>query len=1084
MNNFFALITKNICVSLSLLALIVLVSDSIVTAQPLDQSNMVIVTTPTDYVDPNDGVVTLREAMIIAHTGGVTENDEQIDANEKVFIDLSNIRGTILLYSPLPRIDKDIEIFGDSSLNLTINGNDQHRIFFVYKGTLTLSNVILRKGRAQGGKGGNQYQFPGGGGGGMGGALFVNQYGKALCSNVHFVENTAKGGNAGKRDDYYFGSYGAGGGFFGDAESGNGGSGGYLGDEGKGGDYTTTAGSQHGGFGGGGGQYKTIKNNRSYEYGGNGGFGGGGSAGNYYSGKSGGFGGDSSWSEYHHSLAGGGAGLGGAIFVREYGEFEASNCMFNNNHAEGGSGAYYSSLLEGIPGQGKGGALFVHNTNATAYLKDCSFSGNEAQDASGNFVSNYEHQDNNDFYGANFPVIPCVTSILLDQYPPVSSTEISYVVEFDVDVTGVDVTDFGFETDDENDTHVTVVEAIDSHTYRVTVQHTRPRGFVTLKLIDDDSIRDIERNYPLGFTGEGNGDFIGETCYFHPTVVIESVLPITGDLKDYGDKILHGIELGVATNYIVNSATPQAIWKFNSRDNQGDTSMAEALVADANTNNDVIAIFGGAVSDNTIPMAELCQSHQIPLFSPTSTSTLLTDIDFTIKPIPLDNYQIDAIYYILEEYVYSNHSGGFAIIAEDSDYGKGFLELADKNPGKYEGSYLFPSNSLDTEDAFEFLKEMYTINGIYAVVLAVYEDDAIALLERLESNEDGILTNLTYIFTDSATTDKTIDNRYLPSNLAFYGITPIVPNTLPVQSFANEYRTAYGSDPEWFSYYAYDAVAAFSEAITISNEITRQGIWNAIQWLRFDGLTGTKTFDEKGNLYSAAYDLHYMQSRKWKRMETIHVFKPEENVAQGNAKTVALSQHLNNESVDFTYTLNAADPLISHLGGEQIYETGWMAESLDAPLGGVLMAYYEDIERELSDDDEPFVFEDGRTYYLTFNMLREDQSEDSPTEGDVLEITVKSIYRYQNGDGITHFSRQELLNETVDLIDWPSDSSKQVTIPITYASAAPSGVSIDNEGNRFHWELKLLNAAKQRVVLGSVEIGTNVPTAVEDYMLY
>ncbi|MCP4707941.1 MAG: hypothetical protein GY869_04885, partial [Planctomycetes bacterium] len=331
-------------------------------------------------------------------------------------------------------------------------------------------------------------------------------------------------------------------------------------------------------------------------------------------------------------------------------------------------------------------------------------------------------------------------------------------------------------------------------------------------------------------------------------------------------------------------------------------------------------------------------------------------------------------------------------------------------------------------------------------------------------------------------TAETLVDISSDNSLNIYGLTPIIPNMQPAIDFQVRYNEIHSVTPQWFSYYGCDAAKAFDHAITKAVNKTREDVWQAIPNMSFEGITGKKTFNEKGDLYSGAYDLHCVINGAWNKVDTIHI----ENPAQGSssAKVATRTQRPSNAEVDFTYSLTAADPLISHFAGEQAHGTGWLAESLDAPMGGVLMAYYEDVERGLSTDNQTFAFEDGRTYNLTFNVFRVNQTDDAPSEGGVFDVTVKSVYRYQNGDGVTHYARQELLNQIVSMNDWPSDSSQQITIPVAYRTAAPGGVAINNDDNRFHWELKLLNTAKQKVVLTTVEIGTGVPTAVGDFMLH
>ena len=79
----------------------------------------------------------------------------------------------------------------------------------------------------------------------------------------------------------------------------------------------------------------------------------------------------------------------------------------------------------------------------------------------------------------------------------------------------------------------------------------------------------------------------------------------------------------------------------------------------------------------------------------------------------------------------------------------------------------------------------------------------------------------------------------------------------------------------------YDSVRAFEEAFKKATVKTRRDIWNAVPWLHFDGVTGSKTFDEKGNLYSAAYDFFYVNDSAWTKFDTVNIFQPEISLEHG-----------------------------------------------------------------------------------------------------------------------------------------------------------------------------------------------------------
>jgi hypothetical protein len=184
-----------------------------------------------------------------------------------------SVTGTITLQSRI-LINAPMTITGPGAQSLTVSGNHATRIFCVgsgttaaFSGTVNINGLTLANGY---GKGGDS-PFGGGGGAGMGGAIFQNG-GNLNVSGVVFSGNQAQGGASPSC------CLSGGGGFGGDGLSTNGGSGGDLG--GLGGQ---NAGSGGPGAGGGGQQVQGI--------GGAGGFGGGGGTGYNYLGGAGGFGG-------------------------------------------------------------------------------------------------------------------------------------------------------------------------------------------------------------------------------------------------------------------------------------------------------------------------------------------------------------------------------------------------------------------------------------------------------------------------------------------------------------------------------------------------------------------------------------------------------------------------------------------------------------------------------------------------------------------------------------------------------------------------------------------------------------------------
>ena len=337
------------------------------------------------------------------------------DANSNSEADIITLGGNIQLTEALPFINdaQGVTIEGNGfsiSGDVDSNGSDEGdvRIFSVGGGIVAFNNLTLTGGRAEGGS------LNGGGGAGLGGALFIFD-GDVTVANTTFVDNTAVGGNGGT-------GTGTGGGIgLGSDENGAtivdgtdgaagtlaapngeaGGTGGFGGQGGIGGSGASPTGAPAGtggeggagGFGGGGG-FGGFPGNGPIGGdggdGGDGGFGGGGGDGNFGgviggnggNGGLGGYGGGGGQAGFGIATpgstgsngtggtggfgagagdinsSGGGAGLGGAVFVRS-GSLALNNVSFENNTTTGGTGAE--------DGQGLGGAVFVLDNTQSQY---------------------------------------------------------------------------------------------------------------------------------------------------------------------------------------------------------------------------------------------------------------------------------------------------------------------------------------------------------------------------------------------------------------------------------------------------------------------------------------------------------------------------------------------------------------------------------------------------------------------------------------------------------------------------------------------------------------------------------------------
>ncbi|MGB7087740.1 MAG: hypothetical protein WBD47_19435, partial [Phormidesmis sp.] len=106
-------------------------------------------------------------------------------------IDLSAVEGVIALQSPLPSVNSNLALAGN---DITLSGEGRHRVLQIDGGEVTLRDLTLANGLAQGNLGINGS----GGSAGMGGGLLINQ-GSVRLVRVNFLNNQAIGGSGSQR---------------------------------------------------------------------------------------------------------------------------------------------------------------------------------------------------------------------------------------------------------------------------------------------------------------------------------------------------------------------------------------------------------------------------------------------------------------------------------------------------------------------------------------------------------------------------------------------------------------------------------------------------------------------------------------------------------------------------------------------------------------------------------------------------------------------------------------------------------------------------------------------------------------------
>ena len=311
--------------------------------------------------------------------------------------------GNITLAADLPAVQTNVTIVGNGN---SLSGNNQFRGLFIgaFSGatqvpvTVAVQDLTITNTRARGGTGGQR----GGGGAGLGGAIFVANQATLTVSNVNLTNNAAVGGNGGIAAS----GLGGGGGMGGNGGTQVGGGGG-LGAGATGGNNNTpgqggiaTGASSGGAAGspgatgvganGGGGGGNNSGGAPPQGAAGGGGVGGGAGGGVGGAGGAGGFGGGggsasaSGGAGGTGGFGGGGAGAGGLGATAGAGGFGGGGGSGIGAGAGGfGGGNGITGVAGGGGGAGMGGAIFVQQGGNLMLGGPLTISGNSVTAGSG-----------------------------------------------------------------------------------------------------------------------------------------------------------------------------------------------------------------------------------------------------------------------------------------------------------------------------------------------------------------------------------------------------------------------------------------------------------------------------------------------------------------------------------------------------------------------------------------------------------------------------------------------------------------------------------------------------------------------------
>ncbi len=351
-------------------------------------------------------------------------------------------------------------------------------------------------------------------------------------------------------------------------------------------------------------------------------------------------------------------------------------------------------------------------------------------------------------------------------------------------------------------------------------------------------------------------------------ITIGAILPLTGEINNYGELIRNGMDLAVAEineNGGIDGDTLKVIYK----DSQGKPEVATKVGLELINQNQVPVIVGGVSSSVSLALAPIAEDKKVVLISPVSSSPKLSGIaDYFFRIYPSDTLEG----YTMARTVlgYQKKSGkeyfkDVVVVAARTDYAEGVkIEFVNEFRKKGETDAVInyepenPEFDKVVEQVFRsFAKADHDTGAIY--VTGYYTDIANFLL-ALRKHRDFDPQMFKVFASASVYTPKfremakpyfkTVPGRPERYGLVFPVISFIAPDSPDeaIASFAKAYNAQYGSYPESYAAHGYDVVKLLSEVIERRGVMARDIQFGLSITKDWSGVSGQVSFDENNDV--------------------------------------------------------------------------------------------------------------------------------------------------------------------------------------------------------------------------------------------
>ena len=339
--------------------------------------------------------------------------------------------------------------------------------------------------------------------------------------------------------------------------------------------------------------------------------------------------------------------------------------------------------------------------------------------------------------------------------------------------------------------------------------------------------------------------FVVEACTMEKgEIVIGAILPLSGDVAQYGVNCKNGIELAVDEVNTEGGIRGRKI-KIVFEDSKASPRDAVSAFRKLITVDKVSCVIGPLASSCAMATAPIANENEVVSFSPGASTPRLTDAgEFVFR-----NWQSDTLEaHVMSEYAYEQGWERIAIFYINNDFGKSLSDYFKENYEHNVGSIIivetFEQNSTDFRTQLTKIKSTYP-DAIY--LLSYPKETPLILNQATELDVECKFLGVA-AFEDPSIIE--IAGRNAEGIIYTHAIPP-APDDPAYSHFIEEYLARYGEAPGLIADTGYDAVHMLVEAYRNieSQEFSGIEIARSLGKIKdFPGASGRMSFDENGDV--------------------------------------------------------------------------------------------------------------------------------------------------------------------------------------------------------------------------------------------